>query len=40
MSCSLLFLACIGVIIPSTAKMIYGGQVITGERVPQSIGDG
>jgi len=28
-SSSLLFLACIGIIIPSTAKLIYGGAVIT-----------
>jgi hypothetical protein len=30
-SSSLLFLACIGIIIPSTAKIIYGGEVITRE---------
>jgi hypothetical protein len=30
-SSCLLFLACIGIIIPSTAKVIYGGEVITSE---------
>ena len=30
-STSLLFLACIGILIPSTARMIYGKHVMTGE---------
>lgn len=29
-SSSLLFLACIGILIPSTARMVYGKHVITG----------